>query len=214
MARFVRRMRYRRKPVIRRRRRRGIRRAHRRRVPKLSVKLTRTIQLDADGKAENNLSLHCNLNEFAEHINLGANFERVKVWKVKARVYPQQNVANNSTSRVGNYCIVPYHNVMPTTPINFPTALSIDKAKVFRGTQCGRMSFVPVSRLNVDHSTSADATYTVAQWRPTFEISKTASTQWLYNGFLVPEKINQDTASHFTIVLDVFVTYYNQRSFL
>ena len=120
--RAVRRIRYRRKPVRFRRRRYARRRVHRRRTTKLSVKLTRTIVMDVDGKAENNLSLHANLNEFSEHINLGANFERVKVWKVRARVYPQQNVANNTT-RIGNYCIVPYHNVMPATAINFPTAL-------------------------------------------------------------------------------------------
>lgn len=209
----------RRAPFTRRRRMlkpvwRGWRRRHRRRTPVLYCKLTRTVQLNAVPNAENNFALHVTLNDFAEHINLAANFERVKVLRQVVRVYPQQNVSNNSTSRTGSYCLLPYHKPAPTTPVNFPTALSIDKAKIFRNTQKGRMSFVPAARLVVDASPANQAIRT--DWKPEFEISTGATLPNLYTGMLVVENLGALvlTGTFYTVVQDLYVRYRNQRSFV
>lgn len=200
----------------RRRLRKPVRRRvlHRRRQPVLWVKLTRTIQVTQAPNVELNVPLHCQLNDFSEHINLGANFERVKVYKQVIRVLPQQNVSNTSTSRVGNYCILPYHKPVPSPFVSLPTALSVDKAKIFRGTQKGRMSFVPATRLDADSSTGNQTIRT--DWRPEFEIGTTATLPILYTGMLVFENLGiaLGPTSYYTIVMDLYVRYKNQRSFI
>lgn len=210
----------RRRPVYRRRSRPGRpyrRRLRRKKTPTLYVKLTRTVQITVPSATEYNYALHVTLNDFAEHINLAASFERVKVLRQTVRVYPQQNVSNTSTSRVGNYCLLPYHKPAPTTAINFPTALSIDKAKIYRGTAKGRMSFVPAARVDVD-ATGTPASQTVqTSWRPEFEISAGPTLPILYTGMLVVENIGitvPPVVSYYTLVQDLYVRYKNQRSFI
>ncbi len=186
----------------------------RRRTPVLYVKLTRTIQVAIGPNIEFNQPLHVTLNDFAEHINLAPNFERVKVLRQVVRVFPQQNVSNTSTSRVGNYCMFPYHKPPPGTTINFPTALSIDKAKIFRCTQKGRMSYVPAARLDADAAPTNQSIRT--DWRPEFEIGTTATLPMLYTGMIVFENIGValGTSAFYTIVQDLYVRYKNQRSFI
>lgn len=212
-------MRFRRRPVYRRRMFKPVLRRRRRhygrsRQSVLYVKLTRTVQINVTPGLESNYPMHVTLDDFAEHINLAANFERVKALRQVVRVFPHQNVSNNSTSRVGNYCLVPYHKPAPTPAINFPTALSVDKAKIFRDTQKGRMSFVPAARL------SADATPTnlsiKTEWRPEFEIGTGPTLPHLYTGFLVVENLGAavTTGTHYTVVQDLYVKYSVQRSFV
>lgn len=178
-------------------------------------KLTRTVQAVVPPNTEYNLALHVTLNDFAEHINLAPNFERVKVLRQTVRVFPQQNVSNTSTSRVGNYCLLPYHKPTPVTPINFPTALSIDKAKIYRCTKVGRMSFVPATRLDADAAPTNQTIRT--DWRPEFEIGTTATLPILYTGMFCVENIGVAVGgsnAYFTLVQDLYVRYKNQRSFI
>lgn len=214
---FRRRRFVRRKTGFRRRKvfkRRSMRR--RRRQPVLYVKITRSIHVNVEPQQEKNVSMQISLNDFAEHVNLAANFERVKVLRQVVRVFPQQNVSNSSTSRIGSYCLFPYHKPAPSTEINFPTALSIDKAKVFRGTSVGRMSFVPASRLAVDANLPAGTTnYSKTEWKPEFEIGSGATTSILYTGMFVAENINTPNVdAYYTIIQDLYVRYKNQRSFI
>lgn len=210
-------MRFRRKPVYRRRRFKPVRRRYRRTrrpTPAITLKLTRTVQVTVPPATEYNYSFAVSLNDFAEHINMAPNFERVKVLRQDIRVFPQQNVSNTSTSRVGSYCLLPYHRPAPTSAINFPTALSIDKAKIFRSTAKGRMSFVPATRIVTD-STGGTNQASRTDWRPEFEITTAQSLNILYTGMMVVENLNValGTSQYYTIVMDMWVRYKNQRSF-
>lgn len=185
-----------------------------RRTPTLRVKLTRTVQITHELKNFSIYPCHVQLADFAENTNLASNFERVTISKVVCKIFPHQNVANNSTSRLPNYCIFPYHRGIANAGalLNFPTALSIDKAKVYRSTQIGRMSFVPMARLRADPEST---NFTVSKWRPTFDIGRESMDQWLYCGYLAFEHVAElEGSSYFTMVQDVYVTYKNQRSFI
>ncbi|UNY50593.1 capsid protein [Chifec virus UA13_1727] len=196
-------------------RRRFGRRIRRRRQATLYCKITRTIHASHPLKDEYNLPLHVTLNDFSEHVNLAATFERVKVLRQVVTVYPQQNVSNTSTSRVGGYCLVPYHKTLPTTYINYPTALSVDKAKAFRATQTGRMSFVPCSRLVVENSAGAVSVAYQNSWKPEFEITAENTIPQLYTGFICFESLAQSAVTaYYTIKQDLYVKYKNQRSFI
>lgn len=186
----------------------------RKRTPTLYVKLTRSIQVTFGPNVQLTQPLHVTLNDFAEHINLAPNFERVRVLRQNVRIYPQQNVSNSSTSRVGGYCIYPYHKPLPTTPPNYPTALSIDKAKIYRGTSVGRMSFVPAARLAAEDATATANIRT--DWKPTFEIGAGATTPILYTGAITFENLGilLGPSSFYTIIQDLHVVYKNQRSFI
>lgn len=217
MRKYRRANRFRRRRVIYRRNRfKRVRRARSRvwKTPTLYVKLTKTIVVTASPLTDLNINLSVALNDFAEHINLGPNFERVKVYRQVVRVLPQQNVSNTSTSRVANYALIPYHKPPPTSPVTFVNAISIDKAKIYRQTHVGRMSFVPAARLDAD-ATGGNQTIRT-DWRPEFEISTTATLPNLYTGFVVFEATGVATGSQsfFTVVQDLYVRYKNQRSFI
>ena len=192
---------------------RRFRRVRRRRTPVLFCKLTRTVVVTHNNSVEQTEAFHVTLNDFAEHINLAPNFERVKVLRQVIKVYPQQNVANNTTSRIGSYALVPYHKPMPTTTPTYGASLSIDRAKIFRGTSFGRMSFVPATRLGADASPNNQFIRT--DWKPEFEIGTTATLPVLYTGFIAFEANTGNlNSSIYTIVQDLYVRYRNQRSFI
>nr|QHN64369.1 capsid protein [Cyclovirus sp.] len=210
--------RFRRRPLYRRRAlkpvRRYRRRFHRRRTPHLACKITRTLTIDVAANSDNIYAMNVTLDAFAEHRNLAPNFERVKVLRQNIRVFPQQNVANNSTSRVGTYAIVPYHKPIPASPISFATAVSIDRAKIYRCTEKGRMSFVPAARLSADATPNNLSIRT--DWRPEFEIGTGATLPHLYTGFISVENLGADVTigPKFVIIQDLYVIYKNQRSFI
>ncbi|UBR88850.1 putative capsid protein [mongoose-associated cyclovirus Mon-32] len=214
---------------VRRYFKRPLRRVHRRRrmfrrrytkrsrsTPTLACKLTKTVQVSTNLKTGGFTTCNFQLNDFAEFTNLASNFERVRVVRCRVRVLPHQNVANNSTSENLNYAIVPYHGPITSGQLpNFPTSLSIDRAKVYRMTQRGYMNFVPAIRYSVD-SDGGNQTLGI-KWRPELYISTAASKEILYTGFINYEGatyINENYASHFTVIMDVFVRFKNQRGFI
>lgn len=217
MARYrrVAKRRFARKPV---RRRRFFKRRYKRRSPNGCVfKFTRTIQIEHSTGEDGMYPLHTRLDDFSEHLNLAPNFEMAKVIKVVTLVHPQQNVSNNSTSRVGSYCLLPYHRTVAKS-INFPTALSIDKAKVYRATQKGRLASVPCCRINTVKSTGTGE-YSTVKWRPVIDLSEKASEEALYCGYIVFEKLNTAVSppppsDYYTLIQSVYVRYYTQRSFI
>lgn len=218
MARYrrVARRRFARKPV---RRRRVFKRRYRKRTTGSGClfKFTRTIQLEHPTNVDGMYSLHTSLDDYAEHQNLAPNFEMAKVLKVITRVHPHQNVSNNSTSRVGSYCLLPYHRVISKT-VNFPTALSVDRAKTYRSTAKGRLASVPCTRINTIKSTGAGE-YSMVKWRPTIDLSQNASSEALYCGYIVFENIGGSVdppppREYYTIIQEIYVKYYTQRSFI
>ena len=170
------------------------------------------MQVSANNNANSQFNLHCMLNDFAEHTNLAPNFERVKVYKIRVRIYPHQNVSNDSTSTVPLYAIFPYHKDLPSPVTTFANILSIDKCKIRRQTQYNSMTFVPASLYTVFGSE-----WNTLTWRPEFELLSTGSTQKLYTGGVFFEGVDglpEGKKTTFTIVYDVFVKYKNQRSII
>ncbi|AGJ74759.1 capsid protein [Dragonfly associated cyclovirus 8] len=213
-----------RRPLLRRNRSSRLRRKPLRRrrfrfkrTPVLYVKLTRTVQVVSVINKGGLNSLNQVLNDFAEFQNLAPSFERVKVYRLNVRVFPHQNVSNNSTSKVPGYAIVPYHRPPPAATPSFSACLSIDRAKVYRGTAFGRMSLIPASRLDVEANTGEKYSPDRIDWKPEFEISSAAATQYLYTGFVIfetePTAPDSETATY-TIVYDLYVRFKNQRSFI
>ncbi|AXL65890.1 putative capsid protein [Fly associated circular virus 1] len=222
-------MRYRR-PVAFRRRRRAVyrrrpvfkrlafrrRKSQWRRTPSLYCKLTRTIQYSHVSSATAIQSMQVRPNDFAEYQNQAANWERVKIYRLRVRVFPQQNVANNTTSRCPNYAFVPYHRPVDTLTATFPTCLSIDRAKVYRGTQFGQMNFVPLARMGVQTAgTGAVVKLIHEDWKPTLQIGTDATDVNLYTGFIAYEGIDGLTGStYYTVVQDLYVKFIQQRGFV
>lgn len=195
------------------------RRVYRRRKARtvtMRVKCTRTIQFTHTQLGTTFQSMNVRPSDFAEFTNLAPSFERVKIIKLTVRVHPHQNVSNNSTSRTTNYAIVPYHRPVDTISVNFPTALSIDRAKVYRSTACGRMSFVPLCRTAVQTAGTGSQTKLINDiWRPTLSIGPDATDVNLYCGFIAFEGVDQLSGSQFyTIIQDLHVKFINQRGFV
>lgn len=158
------------------------------------------------------------LASFAEFKNLAPNFERVKVNRLVVRVLPHQNVSNNSTSRVANYCVFPYHKNFESPNPTFEAALSVDKAKVYRVTQKAVRSFVPCTYCaDVPSNPAGSTSYEGIRWKPEFIIDRTTNTMVTYNGAMAFEKIDgatEENKTHFTIIFDIYCVFKNQRSFV
>ncbi|AGC84156.1 putative capsid protein [Cyclovirus roach] len=222
-------MRYRRRAPFRRRRRVGIRRGlvfrrsfHRRRrsqwskTPSMYCKLTRTIQYTHTNSALGLQSMQVRPSDFSEFTNQASNWERVKIYKLRVRVYPQQNVANNTTSRIPNYAMVPYHRPTDTLTTTFPACLSIDRAKVYRGTSFGQMNYVPLARIGVQTAGSGSVFKLIREdWKPLVQIGSDATDVNLYTGFIAFEGVEGLTgSSYYTIVQDLYVKFIQQRGFI
>lgn len=219
----VRRRRYRRKPVFRRRNRFRRRVARRRRSVRrgFRVKLTET-QLVSGSVTKNELKeLHVDLTNFSEFKRLGSNFEYCVPRVVVQTIYPQQNVSNTSTSAVPPYVIFPYHKNIPTSGVGFSDYLSIDKAKLYRGTAVGRMSFVPSIGLLNNFEINGPVTnkyFRTDMFRPKLRCQEvdigSSRLPRLYCGgvcFSGNAELTEGSKSYFMIKTDVYLTFYNQN---
>lgn len=113
--------------------------------------------------------------DFTEFSSLAKNFEFVKYLKVKVTVMPLQNVSNSSTSIMPAYAMTPWHYNI-ALPKDFNAYLSMDKAKIRRGTQIGYQSYVPSIMLSsgINPNDPKAAYLSTVRWRP--EIRTTTET--------------------------------------
>lgn len=151
--------------------------------------------------------------DFAEFLNLAPNFEAYRFKKMLVRVIPQQNVANNSTSRQGLYCMFPWHQPQPSGTNSFNSYLSIDRAKIYNATERGKQIY----NINVLQSVKYDANTNAADrvlWAPRIEIRSDQAYETRHFGgciaFNTVANVDKDAKSYYDIVTDVWCDFYNQ----
>ncbi|WBG01403.1 coat protein [army ant associated cyclovirus 3 P1A-reste_4] len=215
MRRYVRRYRRRRPRFARRqgRRRRVFRPRYRRGVASgtFRVKLTHVSTFTAKNDAVTHTWMSFEPKDFDEFSNLAPNFEAYKFTKCRVRVIPMQNVSNNSTSQVPMYCILPWHTLAPQSN-TFEKFMSVDKAKIFKQTQTGSMVF-NVNTLSAVAYADGQASLKT-EWMPRIEIDANAYMVRHFAGLIAfqGDPSMADRSTKFTIVQDVWCTFYNQKT--
>lgn len=153
---------------------------------------------------------------FQEWANLKDNFESSKFYKLRVRVLPVQNISDNAnTDLVPPYCMLPWHMPVPLNASNdFNRFMSVDKAKIFRGTSVGKMTFNLNTIMSIKTDTGVAST--TVSWRPRIEHCLTnAGDTAIYSGIIVFQGLGSITQqSHYTIVQDIYVRMINQRTIL
>ncbi|AGJ74755.1 capsid protein [Dragonfly associated cyclovirus 6] len=153
--------------------------------------------------------------DFNEFVNLAANFEAYRFTRQRVRVLPQQNVSNNSSSLIGDYVIFPWHRPSPSN-YTFNDFLSVDKAKVFRGTGCGSMTFVPAVLVSTAATGVGGANYVKTTYKSRIEIiTKDSIDVDHYTGVIGFQALSdapEGSKAHYNVVTDVWCTMYNQKT--
>ncbi|ADD62474.1 capsid protein [Human associated cyclovirus 7] len=217
----------RRKPVYRRRRYRRRYRRKRGTTKGFKVKLTETQLVQANVTKNELKELHIDLANFTEFNRLQDSFEYFVPRLVVHTIIPQQNVSNTSTSAVPPYCMFPYHKNIPSTGVGWTDYLSVDKAKLYRGTQVGRMAFVPsIGMLNnveincVGSDCKLNKFYRQDIFRPKLRCPDSNAPEAsqlprLFCGgvcFAGNSFLKESDKSYFMIKTDVYLTLYNQNT--
>lgn len=209
--------RYRRKPVRRVRRKLFRRRVRRIRSSNLSCKLTRVDSVDVDTSGNHTYYLHFTPGLFPEYTSLSPNFEFCKFNKVVVTVLPMQNVSNNSTSQAPAYVMIPWKEQTVLDAKGFNSLCSIDKAKLYRGTQVGRQSYVPACHVGVSTSSAAAPLQSdKIEYRPKIKFLGAAGPNEninIYVGIIMFQGFaDLSTKMHFNVKMDVYCTFYNQNT--
>ncbi|ARO38303.1 capsid [Circovirus sp.] len=211
---FARRRRPYRRSGAYRRRRRPLKRLTKAGRGNFRFKFTRVVSITQNLALSQIHDLSFEPSDFEEFFNLAANFEAYKFTRLRVRVLPQQNVSNNSSSLIGDYCLIPWHRGVPTKS-KFDDYVSVDKAKIFRGTKCGSMSFVPSTLNDVQYSTNKTIQSNVV-YRPRIEITTADSMEIThYTGLMAMQALTDaptDSKAHYNIVYDAWCTFINQTT--
>lgn len=213
MARYKRRF-VRRKPVLRRRR--GIFR--RRRIPRrkfgngnLYCKFTRVSSVSVALDKTSVWNTAIKPGDFAEWTRLYKNFEYSKWLKIRVRVIPLQNIANNSTSAVPCYIMLPYHTIGTPTMTALDRYMSVDRAKIMRMTKAASQSYVPAVRVDVWNTIGGDAHWNKLEWRPTIFHDQGCDTTQITAGLIAFQgETTLKGTCNFNIIHDVYVKMGNQ----
>lgn len=217
--RYRRRKVYRRKPVRRVRRSRRVVRRRRRPSSNLFCKLTKISIYSTDNSKNEYLQLGFKPDDFPEYVSLAKNFQYVKFLKMRVTILPLQNVANSSTSIMTSYVMTPWHmdNALPT---DFNAYLSLDRAKVYRGTQVGYQTYVPSTFLYSSSTANQASGPNVIDWRPTIRTVKAEASgsnfylPYIYGGVAAfqgsPDIINKSAA--YNVKYDVYCKFISQTT--
>ncbi|AGJ74757.1 capsid protein [Dragonfly associated cyclovirus 7] len=180
----------------------------------LSCKLTKVSHVQVPNTTTTVWTISFNPKDFAEYLRLGPEFERCKFISVRVRVIPWQNVSNNSTSQVPNYCILPWHRPQAASG-DFEHYMSVDKARLYRQTQRGYMSFVPSTLTFTGDVASAEKKNNYQYlWKPTIMWNSEISSLQpkIYCGLIAfqGDPSMEGRNSDFNIVIDCMVRFSNQ----
>lgn len=198
---------FRRRPFRGRRRRRGTK------AGDLVVHARSVEELVAPGKK---LFLHnftYSVGQFPELGNIYANFEAYRFISVRLTVIPLQNVSNNSTSECPCYCTFPWHSATPNV-VSMGDALSVDKAKIYRGTSRSSRRYVPNTLEGVLQGDTGSVTAKTS-WRPRIEVHQTNSQNVTHYGCcMAVDSLTEESSQPFryTIIKECTVKFYNQKS--
>ncbi|AEL87791.1 putative capsid protein [Bat associated cyclovirus 3] len=209
----------RRRPLLLRRRRR----IFRRRVVKplgrgsMHAKLTRVSVETVNHKGTSVWNGAFSPTDFKEFNRLIHNFESCTFRKFVIRVIPWQNVANNSTSSVPLYCIVPWHRP-ETLSADWDAYTSIDRAKIRSQVRPGRQMWVP--NICQPGYTAGQENKTFVNsylWKPVISRNFTTESTYptIFGGLVAFQGDPSFEAgmSKFTIIVDAYVTFNNQNIF-
>lgn len=192
------------------------RRTFRRRIARGTVhfKFTKVSEVQVPNSVTSTWGGSFRPGDFEEYKQLAPCFEAFKFNRIRIRVIPFQNVSNNSTSACPSYTMVPWHKG-GSVQAKFETYLSIDRAKVYRQTERGRMSFVP-NVLVTAGGDDAKHTFETTVWKP--RISRVADIEELpriYCGLIAfqGDPSFEGRTTTFNIITDVYVTAINQSHF-
>lgn len=216
IARIRRRRPYRRRAIFRRRRRR----VRRNKSGTLFVKLTKISTVQVPNSATTSWGVNFHPTDFDEFNRLAPEFEYSKWHKIKCRVIPMQNVSNSSTSLVPSYIMAPWHNDY-TTQKAFNIYASIDRAKIYRQTDIGRMNFVPNTLIggSKEGTELQSGKHQLYNWRPIITRMSTNSSQdypRIYGGVIAfqGESDLEGRTATFNVVMDVWVSFHNQNTLI
>lgn len=216
MARF--RRTFRRKPVRRvyRRRRRvnfRLRRSLRSRQILHRFKFTRSILLTVPLNKDSTQAVSFIPTDFNEFLGLYQNFEAYRFTRIRVRVIPWQSVTLVSQG-LPTYLIAPWHRDLPSS-MTFADSVSLDKAKIYRDTQRGHMSFKPNTLSAVKYTGgTGGSVLTECNWAPRIENIDTTFPR-MYGGVIVfssNANPQETTSCNYTIIIDAWCRMYNQKS--
>lgn len=183
----------------------------------MMTKLTRLQTFQADATKNTLQQLHISLGEWTEYLDVAQNFEYAKFYKVVTRIYPHQNVGNNSSSALGNYILFPYHKFIParTSATDY---MSIDKAKMYPSWRGAVLRSVP-SILTVTFASEKEASHSDnIVWRPKipwWDSEKAKYLPVIYLGGMMYQGLStaqQGSKATFTIKQDIYVKFFNQNT--
>lgn len=186
----------------------------------MRCKLTRSFKITVPSHVTSTWDSTLQPDGFFEFKRLIKNFESCVFRRLVCRVIPQQNVSNNSTSTVATYCMFPWHR-QGVVEQNYDKYLSMDRVKVYKQTQVGRMSWVP-NTLILGNGGQVQAEYCQIVWKP--RIARIADEHkyypYMYGGIVAFEPCtlpspapNPLPEQYFTIILTAYVTFYGQNNF-
>lgn len=209
-----------RRPV--RRLRRGYRRSFRRRIRRvakrnLRFKFTKVDSLDVTLNDNHSYWINFTPDSLPEYVQLAPNFECCKFTKVVVRVMPMQNVSNNTTSQMPAYCMVPWKDKPSLLSKGFSSIMSVDKARMYRGTACGRQTYIPACHSYTYQDTTATEKSSPDRivYRPVIRFTRANNDIDLYCGLIMFQgfaDMAQDYKAHYNIKIDVYGVFYNQST--
>lgn len=198
------------------------RRRFRRRRGTLACKLTRMDTVDVVTTDNHSYWLHFNPNIFPEYQALAPNFEYCKFTKVVVRVMPLQNVTllktNDTAAVTVNQCpayvMVPWKDQPTLTAKGFNAICSVDKAKVYKGTQNGRQTYVPAVSATTRGSNITADVHEKIEYRPIIRhLSPSQNSPMIFVGLIMFQGFaDLNTTTHYNVKMDVYCKFYNQST--
>ena len=175
----------------------------------LQMKRIRTIRSDA--KENEFIALAFKPTDFQEFNDLNDNFEAFQFLSYSVKVMPTMNVSNNSTSKISTYCIAPWKKEAKT-PATYSNLLSIDRSKVYRGTQTAYRRFVPAVHLSAENAVAAGS-YGTIKWRPRIDNVEGAGSILHWCGIIGIQGNPEATenTNYYNVVESVTVRLINQN---
>nr|ADY17983.1 capsid protein [Dragonfly associated cyclovirus 1] len=195
------------------------RRYHRRITGNFSMKITKMESYSPDISKVVELPVTFTGKDFPEFQTIAPCFEAYRVHKITCTVYPQQNVATrDQTTIMPAYCMFPWPGPVPAAQGKFNNFLSVDKCKVFRGTQVGYQTYVPNTLSTVYDIDGASST-TRTSWRPRIEVTSDDAYKVVHYGGCVGmqgigDGLPKGATAHYNLKYDIYLTFYNQKIFL
>ncbi|UNY50607.1 capsid protein [Chifec virus UA13_1800] len=154
--------------------------------------------------------------DFPEFMNLAPNFEAYAARRMLVRVIPQSNVGTRSYENMTpGYCMYPWHGPNPSSE-NFNQFMSIDKCKYYSHYQRGRQIY-NLNTLASLYDADGKQMSVETQWGKRIEITSDEAYKIIHYGGCIGFQSNPDAKPetskiYFNVILDVWVTFYNQKT--